>query len=281
MSRGQHPVHDQPADAHAGVVELGQRPGGLLDRQTLGDQHQHERGGPSADQAGPQRLQAVEALGQRLEDRIVLVVALDAEHRPARPRQRPHPRFHQLGHADQAQRVAGGRGVEDHQVEARVLAEDQLAHPVEERHLLGAGHRGRQVDLLERLLEDRVAEQRAHAILDLADVAGRLGGRVDFEAPQPALHLHRFRSDPPLEDVGGGVRGIRGHQQHPLADAARSQRHRRRARGLADAALAAEEQHLPVEQPLHRGQQHGRLPSGERSMPIRRCQRWNWSSRCG
>ncbi len=37
---------------------------------------------------------------------------------------------------------------------------------------------------------------------------------------------------------------------------------------LADAALAAEEDDLAIEEA---GQQHGRLPSGECSIPIRRC----------
>ena len=56
----QHAIDDQRADAHAGFVELRQRAGGFLDRQPLGDQHQHEAGRAAADQAGAQLAQAIE-----------------------------------------------------------------------------------------------------------------------------------------------------------------------------------------------------------------------------
>ena len=124
-----------------------------------------------------------------------------------------------------------------------------------------------------------VAEQALDVFLDVGDVALRLERAVDLEAVQVRQQLHRLRADRPLEDVGGRVRRIGRDQQHALAGAARRQRHRRRARGLADAALAAEEQDALVDAARaavdRRRQQQGRLPSGERSMPMRRCHRWN------
>ena len=66
------------------------------------------------------------------------------------------------------------------------------------------------------------------------------------------------------------MRRIGRDEQDALPALAGRQRERRRAGGLADAALAAEEHDLPVEQAS--GQQHGRLPIGECSMPMRRCQ---------
>ena len=126
-----------------------------------------------------------------------------------------------------------------------------------------------------------------------------LGGGVDLHAVERRRQLHRLRPDRPLEDVGGRMRRIRRDEQHPLAHAARRQGRRRRARRLADAALAAEEHHAARDQRsegirlraadrrrrsagiLSIPQQHGRFPRGERSMPIRRCHRWNSSSRYG
>ena len=58
-----------------------------------------------------------------------------------------------------------------------------------------------------------------------------------------------------------------------LPSAARRQRQRRRAGRLAHAAFAAEEQHLAVEQ-AHRGINNKEgCRSGNRSIPMRRCQR--------
>ena len=114
------------------------------------------------------------------------------------------------------------------------------------------------------------AEHPLDVALHGVDVARRLGLGVDLERRQARLELALRAADRPLEDVGGRVRRIGRDQQHAPASPAGGERKRRRAGGLADAALAAEEDDLMVEQ---RVQQHGRLPSGECSMPMRRCQR--------
>ena len=61
----QHAVDDEGADAHAGLVELGQRPGGFLDRQPLGDEHEDERRDARADQPGAKLAQPFEPIGER------------------------------------------------------------------------------------------------------------------------------------------------------------------------------------------------------------------------
>ena len=71
-----------------------------------------------------------------------------------------HPRRQQVGHAQHLQRVAGRRGVEDDQVVGAGARHDEVRHPVEDREVGHAGHRGGQLDLAGRLLEDRRAEQR-------------------------------------------------------------------------------------------------------------------------
>ena len=128
-------------------LQLLDRARGLFDRQPLGDQHEHERADARAEQPGAELAQVLEALGQRHHHRIGRVILFDAEHGLARLGQRANPRLHQLRHADQPQRVAGRRGVEHDQVEAIVFAANQAADAIEQRHLLGAGHAGGEIDL--------------------------------------------------------------------------------------------------------------------------------------
>ncbi len=118
---------------------------------------------------------------QRHHDRVVLVVLIDAQHRPPRARQRADPRLHQLGHADEAQGVTGGRGVEHQEIEAGVLATDQRPDAVEQGHFLRGGHAGREVDLSVGLFQDRVTEQRLDAHLHFLDVTRGLLGRIHFQ----------------------------------------------------------------------------------------------------
>ena len=77
--------------------------------------------------------------------------------------------------------------------------------------------------------------------------------------------------------------GIRRHQQDALARAACRQRHRRRARRLADATLPAEKQNALAQESWvgSHFQQQGMLPIGDRSIPILRCQVWNSSRKNG
>ena len=143
----QHAIDDHAADRHAGFLQLLDGARGLFDRQPLGDQHQHEGADPRAQQPGAELAQVFEAFGQRDQYRILRIILVDAHHRLSRLRQRADPCFHQLRHANQPQGVAGWRRVEHDQVEAIVLAANQAADAIEQRHLLGARHARGQIDL--------------------------------------------------------------------------------------------------------------------------------------
>jgi hypothetical protein len=164
--------------------------------------------------------------------------------------------------------VAGRRGVEDDQVEGVLAIDHQVDHPVEERHFDQSGRGGGQLDLPVRLFEHAGAEHPLDVALDAGNVAGRFPFAVDFKRRQARQNLTLGRADRALEDVGGGMRRIGRHQQHAAAPLAGGDGERRRAGRLADAPLAAKEHDLPIEQSV---QQHGKVPTGECSMPIRRC----------
>ncbi len=193
--------------------------------------------------------------------------------------ERLDPRRDRLRHPQQLQRVAGRRRVEDDEVVVRGTSDDEVDHAIEQRDLGEPGRRRGHVDLLVSLSDDVRTEHPLDVALDVADVAPRLLFGVDLHGGEPRQDLALRRADPLLEDVRGRVRGIGRDQQDVAAAAARRQRERRRAGGLPDPALAAEEDDLLREQIVERVQQHGRLPIGECSIPIRRCQRWNCSRR--
>jgi hypothetical protein len=183
--------------------------------------------------------------------------------------QRLNPGVHRIRHPQELQRVAGRRRVEDDQIEMPLAVDDQIDDAIEQGDFQQTGRGRRHVDLLVRLLQHVRAEHPPDVALHVGDVARRLSFRIDLERRQVRVQLPFGGTDLALEDVRGRMRRIGGHQQHAAAGAAGGERERRRAGGLPHPALAAEEDDLTVEQ---RGQQHGRLPIGECSMPMRRCQ---------
>ena len=152
----------------------------------------------------------------------------------------------------------------------------EIDHAIEQRDFNEA-RRGRGHFDLPMGLSDHIgAEHLLNVALDAVDIARRLFLPVDLERGEAFGQLALGRTDASLENVRGRVGGIGRHQQHALPAPAGGQRECRRAGRLADAALATEEDDLAVQEA---GQQHGRLPIGECSIPIRRCHWWNCSRR--
>jgi hypothetical protein len=119
-----------------------------------------------------------------------------------------------------------------------------------------------------RLSNHAWTEHALDVALDAADVAAGFPLGIDLEGRQPRLQLALHGSNRGLKYVGGRMRWIGGDEEDALALPAGGQRKGRRTGGLADAPLPAEKHNLLIDQ---RVQQHGRLPIGECSMPIRRC----------
>jgi hypothetical protein len=164
--------------------------------------------------------------------------------------------------------VPGRRGVEDDEVEGALAIDDEIDDSIEECDLDQARRCRGHLDLPMRLLDHRGAEHPLDVPLHALDVSRGLAFPVDLECRHPGEQLAFLRADRALEDIRRGVRRIGGHQENPDAALACGDRKGCRAGRLAHPALAAEEHDLAVEQAV---QQHGKLPSGECSMPMRRC----------
>ena len=162
------------------------------------------------------------------------------------------------------------------------VRDDQLRHPVEERDVGHAGHRRRQLDLPRGLLQHRRAEEARHPLLRLVQVAAGLG--VGVESPSrtgPAALSRSAGAQRHLEDVGRRVRRVGGHEEHappergspparaPPRTSSCPRRPCRRRTGCAARAGVARVS----------SRRTWRAASGR--SPIRRCQRWNSSSRYG
>jgi hypothetical protein len=121
------------------------------------------------------------------------------------------------------------------------------------------------VDLAGEVLGHQPAQRRAdfgEVLLD--DPVG-----IELHAVQVGRETHRLRPDLAVPEMPEVVGRVGGNHQHPVPGLGLRQRRAGCNGGLADAALAAEEQDaaLPGET-----QQHRRWSSGECSMPMRRCQ---------
>ena len=145
-----------------------------------------------------------------------------------------------LGQAQQAQGVAGRRGVEDDVVVAFSVAGQQRRELVERGDLGGAGAR----QLLAHGRPVGVAGAGAHLRDDPLPI--RLGSRVRIDVQHRQAGRARYRCgcvaqlDP--QHLVQVRCGIGADQQHLLAGIRQRQRGGRRQRGLADTALAGEEQ---------------------------------------
>ena len=143
------------------------------------------------------------------------------------------------GQLEQPHRVARRRRVEDGDVER--VAAGELDELVERRHLLGA----RRVELLAHRRDRRRAPAARDRVLDDPVGVGdrrRLG--VDAGRPQ-AVHRRRPArarcSIGCAEDLADVGRGVGRHEQRAIALAGRPDGRRAGDDGLADAALASEE----------------------------------------
>ena len=118
--------------------------------------------------------------------------------------------------------------------------EQRLVAQLEERdHLLGAG------EDRELLSGDRVdaggVENRQQVALDLRPGLLEAPLDVDLLHVQPLLQPRRLRADRLPEGVPEGVGRIRREDERPMAGSGCGGRRTRRRGGLADAALAGEE----------------------------------------
>ena len=167
----------------------------------------------------------------------------------------------------------------------------ERADAIEQRHLFGAGHAGGQIDLAFGFLEDVMAEQALDLFLDRGDVALRLERAVDLEsaagsaaaAPAPARSAARRcrPSSAPGRWRPAARAGRRGSPPAPSPTRTWScpRRPCRRRRERACRSVRAATQPACRHRRCPGAQQQGSVPSGDRSMPMRRCHWWNWSSR--
>ena len=239
------PVGDHPVDAVAVERQRRQRSARLGDDHGLRRQHQPDGG---------------VLLGQDLLDLLeVGVQALDGvEHRllghrhPGRPAEHRsqrlhHPALHaedashvpaeRLGQRQQPQRLGRRRAVDDHDVP---LAADHVVAQLEERqHLLGARDDG------QLLGGDRVdasgVEHRHQVALDLPPGPLEPSLGVDLVHPQVRGDLGRLAADLLTEGVAQGVRGVGGEHQRAVAGTGGERGRAGSAGGLADPALAGEQ----------------------------------------
>ena len=226
----EHTVDRQPLVPEPEFGQFHRRARRLGDGARLGPRDEHHRG----QRRIAQRL-------QRLPEAHLL--HLQPRMRPEAGRaavvagQETGPRLRQ---AEQAQRVAGRRGVEDDVVEALAAAGQQRGELVERGDLGGAGAR--------ELLAHRGALGVIGLGAHLADHAGAVGLgrrlRIDVEHRQArrTRHRHRRVAQRNVQHLVQVGRRVRAHQQHPPARIRQRQRAGRGQRGLAHAALAGEEQ---------------------------------------
>ena len=149
-----------------------------------------------------------------------------------------HPPLHRLRQAEQAERLAGGRGIDhDDVVVARVVVlcdpeqAADLVHARQDRHLLG-----------QDLVEPTPAQDRCGVFLDLSPVAADVEEDVGLLAPQVRRHLDRLRAELAPEGVAQAMSDVGREDHGPIptlrADQRRGSRHAR----LADPSLAGIEQ---------------------------------------
>ena len=252
---GRHAIHDQLVDANVARLQRSDAVTCFGDAQPFGEQHpgdadtsgiaQHRR--ESA--AGRRDLvdQLVGRIGtvstaERLEEHAVLglhVVENDGD-----PGQR-------RGHRQKTQRVAGWRGVDDHEVEGPARCESvELPEPDQ---LVHAGERKSQdrvdVVLVEiRSPSDDPRERRA----PLGDPSCERGVGIELERGERAARTNQRQAPGRrpgaraavrrlLESISQRVSRVCRDEKHPRPAGRGGEGGRRGAGGLADAALAGEE----------------------------------------
>ena len=228
----EHAVDGQPLVRQPELSQLVRGARGFLHGAWVGPRDQHY-GGERRVAQGPQR--GIETRLLHLQPRMrpqaggAAVVACQ-ETAPG------------LGQAEQAQGVAGGRGVEDHMIElpVRRLTGQQRGELVEGGDLGGAGARELLAHRCALLVAGARLQLRQHALA--VGLGGAVGVDVEHLQPRHARHRHRLvgQRDPQhLVEVGGGVGA---DQQHAPAGVGQRDGGGGGQRGFAHPALAREEQ---------------------------------------
>ncbi len=149
-----------------------------------------------------------------------------------------------LRHREQAQRVAGGRGVEHYMVEhvadGAALAGQQRCKFVERRDLGGAGARELFAHGLAFVVAGAGFELREHALA--VGLGGCVGVDVEHLQPWHTGHGHRPVGQRHAEHFVEVGCGVGADEQHALACVGQRDGGGGGERGFADTALAGEEQ---------------------------------------
>ena len=232
LAFGQQAVDDEVLARQADGGQLLVRARGLAQRGTLAARHQYQAGAGAVLQGFDGGLVLGALLvqpGQRAEARGIALAGL----------QKAAPRARQ---AEQADGVAGGRGVEEDMVEpARgCVIGQQTGEFVEGGDLGGAGAGELFFDALHHV----VRQHAAHRADDAVAVGLRRCLRVDFHGAQVGHGRHGDDAVADVDaehlaDVGGR---IGADQQHLFARVGQLHGGGAGDGGLADAALAGEEQ---------------------------------------
>ena len=226
---GQHPVDDDRAERHRGLLAgPGDELDGLVDRHLLGCGDDVEGGERRAGE--------------------------DVHHplRLAPDRTRLHELADGAGGVELGEHVAGGRGVDDHEVPVGPALDrlaDLPADLADGEDLLhsrrGIGHE------VEHVGDRPDAPHHGDAQVELEVLAQRRLG-VQLHREHTRVHLHRVEADRlVLEQVGEVALGVDLDEEDLLALLGRDHRGGRGDRALADAALAGDEEQAPVEEVDH------------------------------
>jgi hypothetical protein len=145
--------------------------------------------------------------------------------------------------------VARGRRVEHDQVIVGEAPDDHVGDALQQRRLLHARRLARQLHVAVHLAGEVLGHQAPQRRTHLREMFLHHVIRVEFDAVEVGREAHRVRPDLPVPDVAEVMRRVRGDQQHAPPGVRLGQGHRGGDSGLADAALAAEEEHpaLPGE----------------------------------
>src|SRR5882762_2639309 len=124
------------ANVNVCVAQRLRSPGAFFYGKPFGNENEHKTGEIVLHQPGPYSFEFLFAALEGREDGIglrtgLLDVLTELHQIAPPPRKRFDPGGHQLGHAQQAHRVAGGGCVEDNEIVGVHVRDHQLAHPVE------------------------------------------------------------------------------------------------------------------------------------------------------
>jgi len=147
-----------------------------------------------------------------------------------------------LGQAQEAQGVAGGRGVEHHVVVARAitLAHQQRGEFIERGDLGGAGARELFAHGVALGVGGVAAQLREHA--QAVGLGGSVGVDVDDREARHTGHVHRLVRQGDAQHVVQVGRGVGADQQHAVARVGQGNGRGGGQRGFAHAAFAGEKQ---------------------------------------